>query len=71
MAPEVAKEAEGEPQDQAERIDERIDGGQQSWHRRRDARAAAGTLRSRSGVSPAGTTGGPWNMFCQSAHGRI
>ena len=71
MAPEITEEAEGEPQDQAERIGQRVNGDQERRNRRRAARAAAGTLRGRPGISIAGSTGSPWNLFCQGGHGRI
>ena len=71
MAAEITKEAQREPQDQAQRIGQRIGGDQGRRNRRGAARASAGTFRGRSGVSVSGSTGRPWNLFCQGGHGRI
>jgi hypothetical protein len=71
MAPEITKEAEGEPQDQAQGIGQRVDGDQQRWNRGRAVRTAVGTPRGRIGISFAGSTVQPWNLFRQGAHGPI
>ena len=71
MAPEITKEADWEPQDQAKGIGQRVDGDQQRWNRGSAVRAAAGTPRGRTRISFAGSTVQPWNVFFQGDHGRI